>query len=379
MAISTYNYSIADDTPNGKVAPRNLDKEIVDNLNITKQLAGVTVAGNDLNIDFQEALTTAEETELDTVVGAHAGEVTIKAPQRLTASGVPLYMPEWREGNPTDFISFNWCDKTTWFSASTRVNNEVLTDSGDGLTWNSVNAFWICVSQGRIPQEHRLAANYGVAITVDDVAVTEHTIDAIKAWEVSADPADLDGDYMIDYDTGDVIFKVSQAGKSVKATYSYATTADFYVEPLEGTTIRLTAVEVQFSNDITLTDSVRFDIEGFVEAFAPHLVDDVSPNYVSSFPTGFRIPLGSPRIYQTMHDYIAEAQRAFPLIPALGGSGWRGMQHPVYVMRWPYQEDATRDLHSAMGMRIKISLINNTPFSGTMATATLYAVSTNGS
>ena len=52
MATTTYNYSIADDTPNGKVAPRNLDNEIVTDPSITVQLSGVTISGDDLNIEL---------------------------------------------------------------------------------------------------------------------------------------------------------------------------------------------------------------------------------------------------------------------------------------------------------------------------------------
>lgn len=367
MAITVYNYSIADDTANGKVAPRNLDQEIRDDLTITKELAGVTISGNDLDISFQAALDVTEESALDSIVAAHTGVVTIKAPERVSPSGVPLTMPQWREGNPTDFITFNWCDKTSWYAASTRVTNEVLTDSGDGLTFTSANPYWVSVTQGKISQEHRLVSAYGAVITVNDVA------------KIESSPGTTDGDYQINYDTGAITFNSSQAGNTVKATYSYVTTADFYIEPKSGTTIRLTAVEVQFSADVGLTDSVRFDIEGFVEYFAPQMVDDVNPDYVTTFPSGTRIPLGSPRIYKTMYDFIAEAQRAYPVIPALGGNTWRGMSQDVYVLRWPYQEDATRDLSADKGMRIKVSLENNTPFQGAYAVATFYAVSVNDS
>jgi len=213
--------------------------------------------------------------------------------------------------------------------------------------------------------EHRLYANYHVAITVDDVAVTEST------------PDTTDGDYQINYETGVVTFNASQTGKSVKATYSYATTSDFYVTPNEGTTIRLTAVEAQFSSDLVLTDTIMFDFEGRVEYFAPQLVNDVNPDGVTSFPTGTHIPLGYRREYKTMYDYIAEAQRSYPEIPALGGPGWRGMNGPVHVYRWPYQEDATRDVKSVSGMRIRIKLVNDIPYTGDMAIVTLYSVSTN--
>ena len=107
MPVNTYNFSISGDTAAGKVAPRNLDQEIRNDLSITRELAGLTILGDDLNIDFLAALDTSEEDALDAVVAAHAGEVTIKGPGKFTEQGVPLMMPEWRSGNPTDFLSFN--------------------------------------------------------------------------------------------------------------------------------------------------------------------------------------------------------------------------------------------------------------------------------
>jgi len=366
MAATDYTYSIANDTASGAVHPKSLDNEIRSSAIVTA-LDGITTGGDVLTVTMKDSLSAGDETTLDGLVGAHAGTVTASTPPPTTLKGVPLVQPDWREGTATDFITFNWCDKTTWYPSSTQVTDETLTDSGDGLTWNSANTSWICVTCGKVSQEHRLHDPYKATVTVDAVEKTESS------------PGTTDADFQINYATGDVTFNVSQAGKTVKASYHYAGNSSFYVTPDAGKTLRLTAVEVQFSDDIGLTDSVRFDIEGFVEVFAPQLVNDVDPDYVTDFPTGTRIPLGSPRIYQTMYDFIAEAQRSFPVIPALGGAGWRGTQKPIYVMRWPYQEDATRDLDAAKGMRIKISLAANTPFTGEFAVATLYAVSTSNS
>jgi len=365
MAITVYNFSIVDDTANGAVAPRNLDAEIRAHLDIPVELDGITIVGNDLNISFQDALSVSAETALDGVVAAHDGVVTVKAAQPLSASGTPLYMPEWREGNPAEFISPNWASKETWYQQSVRVTNEVLTDSGDGLTFNSANTWWVNLTNGKVSNEHLWSPSHAAVITADDVAMTESPTGTTS------------GDYQIDYENGTVTFNSSQSGKSIKATYSYAGASDFLIEPAEGSTIRLTAVECQFSADLDLTDSIIFQFEGLVQAYAPQLVNDVDPDYVTSFPTGTRIPLGPPRIYKTMYDYIAEAQRAYPEIPTLGGAGWRGITSPLHIFRWPYQEDATRDLDATKGARIRISLATDTPFVGSYATVTLYAVETN--
>jgi hypothetical protein len=363
MANTDYIYSIANDTASGVVHPKSLDLAVRTSA-IVHALEGLTIGGDVLTITMKDALSTGDETTLDGLVTAHTGVVTANTPPPTNSKGAPVVQTTWREGKATDFIMHNLCDKTTWYTDSARVVDEGLTDSGDGLIWNSAQTFWICLSGGRVPQEHRFVATYGTIIKVDSVVMTESS------------PETTDGDYQINYDTGDVTFNVTQAGKTVEATYSYAQTSVFYVTPDANKTLRLTAVEVQFSDDTILNDSVRFDIEGLVEVFAPQLVNDVDPDYVTDFPTGTHIPLASPTIYKTMMDFIAEAQRAYPVIPALGGASWRGLSKPIYVMRWPYQEDATRDLVASKGMRIKISLINNIPFGGTVAVATLYAVTT---
>jgi len=366
MAVTTYTYSVADDTANGAVHPRSLDAEIRASTIVTA-LDGIATAGDVLSIKMKDALSSSDETTLDGLVEAHQGVVTVNLPPPTNSKGAPVFQPDWREGSACDFITFNWCDRTSWYPQSTRVTDETLADDGDGVTFNSDHEYWIDVTHGRITHEHRLADSHGVAITVDDVTKTESS------------PGTTDGDFQIDYDTGVVTFNASQAGKTVKATYSYATNSVFYVEPDEGRTVRLTAVEVQFTADVEVNDSAVFSVEGFVEVFAPQLVNDVDPDYVTSFPTGTRIPLDSPRIYKTMYDYIAEAQRSYPSIPAIGGSSWRGMAQAIHLFRWPYQEDATRDLVASQGMRIKICLENDEVFGGTMAVATLYAVSTNNS
>jgi hypothetical protein len=253
----------------------------------------------------------------------------------LSATGVPIQMQEHREGSATDFLSPNWCDATTWFSSDDRVENEAAADTGDGLTWSLVNSPVIDVSNGKITQEHRLRPDHGVVVTVDGATLTEKT-----------KPNGLVGDYLVDYDGGTIRFAASQAGKDVRVTYCRSVDSVWTLAPLPGKRLRLTAVEVQFSTDIILTTAVRFEFYGLASVFAPQLMD-----------------------------FINEAQRAFPDIPAIGGGDWRGTQVPTHIFRWPYAEDATRDLLASAGMEVRISLDGNTPLGGARAYATIYATS----
>ena len=267
-----------------------------------------------------------------------------------------------RQGSAWEAPSINWCDKTTWYPTAGTVLDEALVDTGTGLEFSSVEAFWIDVTHGKIMGEYKLnkepvsAGGYGLEIKVDGVLQTE------------SPPGTTTGDFQVDYDTGLVIFNQNQSGKTVTGSYRYMTSSLWTIKPLAGKLLRLTAVEVQFSEDIVLTDTAMFQPFGLVEVFAPALVD-------APYPAGTLIPIADPREYKTMYDYIVEGQRSYPQIPAMGGTSWRGMSTPAQIFRWPYQEDATRDLYSAFGMEYRIWLENDVNFTGEHASATVYGVS----
>lgn len=286
--------------------------------------------------------------------------VDLRAPKPESPTGVPKVVTAPREGSPIDFLSPNWCDCTTWWGSSTRHEDQSMTDSGDGLTWTSGVPHWIDVTHGKITQEHNLHASYGPVVKVDGVTMTEHS------------PGTTDGNYSIDHTAGTITFTNSQAGKTVTATFSEMQNSTWAIKPDVGKKLRLIAVEVQFTTDIELTDTVVFQFYGYVDAFAPHLLTTADPP--GPFPPLTKIPIGSPRKYLTMMDFINESQRSFPEIPALGGSGWRGLQTPVHIFRWPYEEGAVRDLFSSAGMEVQISLEGHTEFGGSKAYVTLYAM-----
>lgn len=64
---------------------------------------------------------------------------------------------------------------------------------------------------------------------------------------------------------------------------------------------------------------------------------------------------------------------AQPTYPALGGSGWRGVNQPVVVFQWDYA--ALLPLQHAAGMEIRIFLEHDRPLGGSYVTATVYGLS----
>lgn len=243
------------------------------------------------------------------------------------------------------------------------MSGEQLVDSGDNLTYTSSNTNWIDTYHGRLSDENLSSLTlYRVSVTVDSNSVTE------------VDPHSGQGDYTVDYANGSVVFQTAQAPAAVvEANYHYATTSTWTMAPTSGKVLRISNVEVQFSTDIILQDSVLFQAYGYVDVFAPHLMTTADPP--GPLPPGTKIPLGDAKMYKTMQDYINDAQGSHPLVPAVGGGGWRGMDSDLIIFRWPYKERGSTDLVSSYGMEIRISLEHDQQFSGGKAIATFHSVS----
>ena len=297
------------------------------------------------------------DTNKTTVVDSAGGEAPV------TERGFPKITVEPPQHSRSDFISPNFCDKTTWHVPALPIANETLSDSGDLTTWNSVSSYWIDVMHGKITDERDLRATYTPVITVNDVAKVENS------------PGLTDNDYSINYVTGSVIFNAALTGGDVvKATSYYKENGSlFIVAPSAGKLLRLTKAEIQFSTNMELTDTAIFEPYGYVDVFAPQLLDTADPP--GPYPSGTKIPLGQKRVYQTMQDYVNEAQESFPEIPQIGGSGWRGSKGSIQIFSWPYQNRGTLDLVSSAGMEVRVQLESNIPFGGDVAVVTIYGIS----
>jgi len=352
MPATSYTYSVTEDTANGVVASDTLHSEIVKSAIVTA-LEGVSLNGDELSIEFKDALSEGDETLLTGLVAAHAG-VGATAPP-LLVTNIPL-----ATGSSPTIVTPNWCDKCTWYYTSVRVTEEVLVNTGDSQSWSSAHTFWIDLGHSRLTQEHFLAAvDRSVKVWVDGVLKTENPLETTTA------------DYTVNYETGVVTFNAPLAGGAVvTATYNYAVDSMWSLVPPPGKSFGLRAVEVQFSEDVELTDTATFAPFGPIDIFAPQLLQSNGGPY----PSGTKIPLQTNR-YPRMHNFIDEAQHAYAQIPAMGGPSWRGMQQPMRIFRWPYTNSygAMVEIRSSLGMELRIWLENHTPFVGERSVATLYA------
>lgn len=249
-------------------------------------------------------------------------------PQRPEGSGgealVQVRPPEARR---VELASFNWCDKTTWYEAATPgTHSEILTGA---LTAALPHSFIIDAIHGKISGEHKLS-KYFVVLSIDEVVLVE------------------DVDFTLDYITGLITF-LSETTGALNVDYYVAGSSTWTLAPDDGKVLEVLEVEVQFSDDLEMTDSLHFEL------------------YAGEYLVG-------STIYKTAMDLIVQASGSYPVIPKLGGEGWRGTKSPVHIFRWPYADRGVTRLFSSMGLSIRLRLENDIPFNGSYGIATFYSV-----
>lgn len=198
------------------------------------------------------------------------------------SDGVTKVQPEHREGSKLEMFSQNFCDKRTWFTTSTRVTGASMTDSGDGLTFNLTggNKTLVDVGHGRVSEGRKLVDTYGAVVYVNGTPMTEHHPDDVFSYDANGDEvfdfSSGQADYGIDYLTGDVTFKSSQAGNTVTIDYSEVVDSKWYLTPAAGKRIELLAAELQFSEGTEMTSDFVFQARADVgkhPLLAPYLDD----------------------------------------------------------------------------------------------------------
>jgi hypothetical protein len=260
-------------------------------------------------------------------------------------------------------ITPNWCDKTTWYPDSAYIGDEVALDSGDHTTYGLAHEFVIDVYHGKITFEDALrdsdGRSYRAIVKVNDVVKTEQ------------DPhLGAGGDYTVDYAAGEVTFLAAlQPADVVKVTYHYAQGSTAILAPTAGKILILSNVELQFSEDVVMNDTVLFQAYGFVQVFAPQLM---GPPY--NLPPNTKIPLGDPLIYKTLIDLLNDSNKSYPAYPALGGSNWRAMKQKVYIFSWDYIVGSTL-LRASEGMEIHIKMEHHAGCGGSLAVVACYCTS----
>lgn len=292
------------------------------------------------------------------VLGSISNNIPLVQPR--TSNGLMRTSSEKTEIGKKNFFTHNWADPTSWYTDSVYVENEIAVNSGDLTTYNLAHANIIDTFHGKIFLEDFLKdssnRSYRVSVKVNNIIKSEK------------DPHTEIGDFSVNYKLGTITFNEALSSlDEVKVTYHYATTSAFYIRPDVNKKLNISVAEVQFSEDIILTDSIVFQAYGYVDVFAPHLV--------GALGSGTKIPLEDPVVYKTISDFQCDAFKAYPSYPAISSSTWRGMNQKLMVFDWDYISSTC--LYQKYGMEIKVSLEHNIPFGGAYASASFYCISEN--
>lgn len=298
-------------------------------------------------------------------------------------------------------VSHNFCDPCTWYGDSVGVVDEVLTNSGDGLTFNSSKVNWIDMTHGRVTNENDFAANYPIIIKIDDViAQQEETVSAIGSYEgvtytssrigpignatLTFDGVDsIDtvvnahnsanwwqkithdgtgttiptagtvelkaGAYTVDYENGDVIFYGDQTGKEIKASFFYENGSNFYLRPSAGKQIEIYKTEVQFSKNVQIYGGISFS----VWVYNPYDL----PNKVKY----------AEETYKSVGDFIGNGNLGQGEISAVGEQ-----TEPTVV--FPFDYVALKVVKSSQGAEVRIRSLDDVKVFGQLGTCTFYIV-----
>lgn len=385
MADHTFIYSKSVDFA-GALNESKLDGEIRGS-EITVGLRGVSLEGDVVSITFKANLSTDGQDLLDGLVSAHDGLQLSSAPfevklqgfnnveGRLEVSSYPS------SASRLNLITHRWNDKTTWYTSSVKVVGEVPTplntngslrdpevDPWTGKRFQLSNTYVIDVSHGKIFMENYTfspdGGTYNAIVTVNGVSVPE------------VDPDTLDGNWVLDYVSGIITLNPNVLETDLlEITYYYATTSEFYLRPTPDKILELRSVEVQFTEDVSLKDTMIFQSFGSVGAFAPQLIGQYKDALGNKFSATDSIPLKDPVEYKTLFDYANESNGVYPPISGTANNNpsWRDSRNAIVTFPWNYQ--SVIPLSGAAGMYVEIRLQNHTPFEGEFSTATFYCYS----
>lgn len=279
-----------------------------------------------------------------------------------TCDGRPRIAFEKSAGTRITICTFRWTDRTSWYQQAERVVDEVATDSGNHIVYTLAHANAIDSYHAKIfGEDYLVDANgysYRMVVKEDGAAKTEQ------------DPHyGTGGDYTVNYATSTITFLAARSPTAViTVTYHYENGSQFIIKPPPGKVLYADATELNFSDDIEMNDTTVFQPYGIVDNVAPQLTP-------TPYAPGTLIPLGNPSKYKCMDDFLVESVGTFPMYPALGGTGWRGMKRPATSMRWDYLLSTA--ISPALVAEIRLSLEHNAAYGGASGTATFYCRSEN--
>ena len=303
---------------------------------ITIALDSVEITGEEtVDIAFKANLPEGDKALLDYLVETHINQpITVRDSVVLENVDITSNVeraikmaPTKLEGSSTLKVSHDFCDKTTWYTGSIRIENEILITQ-DSLTYTALHDFWIDLEHGKVPYEDRVSAEYVPVVKVNGEIVTEG--------------------FVIDYANGEVIFSQDMSGSEITASYSYANESTWNIAPDSNKILKILGTTLKFTNDILLGEGQYIMFQLFVMGN----------------------PYGEPTIYKNIKD-IVKCTMASPTTI----QGFGDITSEVTFL--PFDYITSKDLKSSLNMEIRIWLSNHNPCSGEFGIVTANCLSIN--
>lgn len=301
---------------------------------ITIALASVLITGEEtLDVNFKAELNIEEKFTLDDLVNAHINQpitvrdsvelvgidITDSAEKAIKVAATKL------EGSSTQKVSHDFCDATTWYTDSLRIEDKELSTVND-LTFTSDNLNWIDLTHGKVPYEDRLASAYHINVKVNGTL----TSDA----------------FSIDYSKGEITFEESKSGARITASYSYEDGSTWKVTPAPNKILKIMGTTIKFTSDVVLGEGQSINFQLYVGGN----------------------PYGQPTVYKNVKDIIKCTMLAPSRIPGFGD-----VSQDVNFL--PFDYITSKDVKSSSGMEIRIWLSKHRECLGEFGIVTAHCLS----
>ena len=243
-------------------------------------------------------------------------------PEKTNTTGVQRVAIEKPDIPSTTKVSHDWCDPTTWFTSSARVEGETLTIE-TGKTYVSLSQKWIDLTHGKVTDEDDFSSSYVPVIYDDDVALTEGQ------------------DFTVDYLNGKVTFDANYTvNGTITADFSKATDSVYKLIPTAGKVLILEHAELNASKDCTINVAIAFEIWVGNPYFNPaNPISETNPLQV----------LYKKKTYKNEKDIINACNKGHGSIPQ-----WGNLQNEVLV--FPFEYVTLQPLRSSQLAELRIHL-----------------------
>lgn len=279
----------------------------------------------------------------------------------VDSDGCVRVVPEQSDQAKISATTFNFGDSCTWYEESVRATSVSLVADTTRERWSCpANQMpWVDICHGRLTDEDNISANAPSAAAGYALVVK---VDSVTKAMATPFGTGTDGDYVPDYERGEIKFHTAVAeGSSVTADFSYVNGSKWILDPSDSKVLSINSVECQFSTNGILRDTLVFQVVGNVEDYAPQLCPD-------PYPAGTKIPLQTTK-YKKVQDFINRANKSHPIIPAVGGSQ-RGLRSSMIPMVWDYRTRS--DLFDSKGTEAHVYLENDIPIEADDCVITFY-------